>query len=165
MHRARQLALGGAELLFSDLHPAVSYTDGVVTIDKQYETQVHPDGRGLLMIPAVFDWPGIAILAGKGYQPTLSYSPRGIADLWGSQPGPTGAMDELIGGTRAEILRTLEAPMTTTEIAERLHLTPAAVSQQLGLLRRAGVVQAHRQGRGVYSSLTPQGRQLLELLG
>ena len=165
MHRARQLALGGAELLFSDLHPAVSYADGVVTIDKQYETQVHPDGRGLLMIPAVFDWPGIAILAGKGYQPTLSYSPRGIADLWGSKPGPTGAMDELIGGTRAEILRTLEAPMTTTEIAERLHLSPAAVSQQLGLLRRAGVVQAHRQGRGVYSALTPQGRQLLELLG
>lgn len=61
MHRARQLALGGAELLFSDLHPAVSYADGVVTIDKQYETQVHPDRRGLLMIPAVFDWPGIAI--------------------------------------------------------------------------------------------------------
>jgi DNA-binding transcriptional ArsR family regulator len=74
-------------------------------------------------------------------------------------------MDELIGGTRADLLRALEVPMTTTEIAERLHLTPAAVSQQLGLLRRAGVVDARRQGRGVYSSLTPQGRQLLELLG
>lgn len=65
------------------------------------------------MIPVVFDWPGIAILIGKGYQPTLSYSPRGIADLWGSQIGPTGAptgaMDELIGGTRAEILRALES--------------------------------------------------------
>jgi DNA-binding transcriptional ArsR family regulator len=55
--------------------------------------------------------------------------------------------------------------MTTSEIATRLHLTPAAVSQQLGLLRRAGVVDAHRQGRGVYSMLTAHGRTLLELLG
>jgi DNA-binding transcriptional ArsR family regulator len=166
MHRARQLALGGADLLFSDLHPSISYADGVLTIDKHLEERVRPDGRGLLMIPAVFDWPGIALMMSKGYQPTLSYSPRGIANLWGSEAAPTdGAMDELIGGTRAEILRALEVPMTTTEIAERLHLTPAAVSQQLGLLRRAGVVDAHRQGRGVYSALTPQGRQLLELLG
>jgi DNA-binding transcriptional ArsR family regulator len=74
-------------------------------------------------------------------------------------------MDVLIGGTRADILRILEVPMTTSEIATRLHLTPAAVSQQLGLLRRAGVVDAHRQGRGVYSMLTPHGRTLLELLG
>jgi DNA-binding transcriptional ArsR family regulator len=74
-------------------------------------------------------------------------------------------MDDLIGGTRADILRVLEVPMTTSEIAQQLHLTPAAVSQQLGLLRRAGVVHATRQGRGVYSTLTAQGRQLLELLG
>jgi DNA-binding transcriptional ArsR family regulator len=166
MYRARQLALGGAELLFADLHPAVSFADGVVTVDKQHEKEFHPQGQGLLMIPAVFDWPGIAVLFGRGYQPTLSYSPRGIANLW--EPASAhegGAMDELIGGTRADILRALEIPMTTSEIAQRLHLTAAAVSQQLGLLRRAGVVDAHRQGRGVYSALTPQGRQLLELLG
>lgn len=165
MHRARQLALGGAELLFSDLHPAITFADGVVTIDKHYSETVRPEGRGLLMIPAVFDWPGISVLIGRGYQPTLSYSPRGIANLWEPASPAGGVMDELIGDTRAEILRVLEIPMTTTEIAERLHLTAAAVSQQLGLLRRAGVVQATRQGRGVYSSLTPQGRQLVDLLG
>ena len=51
-------------------------------------------------------------------------------------------MDDLIGGTRADILRVLAVPMTTGELAQRLHLTPAAVSQQLGVLRRAGVVDA-----------------------
>lgn len=167
MYRARQLALGGAELLFADLHPAVSFADGVISIDKHHEGDVRPEGQGLLMIPAVFDWPGIAVLFGHAYQPTLSYSPRGIANLWDPTPARDGggAMDELIGGTRAEILRVLEVPMTTSEIAQRLHLTPAAVSQQLGLLRRAGVVHATRQGRGVYSTLTVQGRQLLQLLG
>lgn len=166
MYRARQLALGGADLLFADLHPSVTFADGIVEIDKLYEEDVRPEGKGLLLIPGVFDWPGVAVLFGHGYQPTLSYAPRGIANLWGSgAPEQTGAMDELIGGTRADILRTLEVPMTTSEIAQRLHLTPAAVSQQLGLLRRAGVVEATRQGRGVYSTLTDQGRSLLELLG
>ena len=115
----------------------------------------------------MFDWPGIAILIGEGLQPTLSYSPRGIAELWDAPEDAPGdrAMDDLIGGTRADILRVLSVPMTTSELARRLHLTPAAVSQQLGVLRRAGVVDARRQGREVYSELTASGKRLLDLLG
>ena len=164
-YRARQLALGGAELLFADLHPMLEWHDGELVINKVYEATVDPAGNGLLLIPAVFDWPGIALMV-ETEQPTLSYSPRGIATLWeDAAPERTGAMDDLIGGTRADILRVLEIPMTTTELARRLHLTPAAVSQQLGVLRRAGVVDARRQGREVFSELTPDGRRLLELLG
>jgi DNA-binding transcriptional ArsR family regulator len=164
-YRARQLALGGAELLFADFHPMIEWSDGELIIRKSYEASIDPSGNGLLLIPAVFDWPGIAIML-ETEQPTLSYSPRGIATLWEDQPPErSGAMNELIGGTRADLLRVLEIPMTTGELARRLHLTPAAVSQQLGVLRRAGVVDARRQGREVYSELTPDGRTLLELLG
>jgi DNA-binding transcriptional ArsR family regulator len=166
-YRARQLALGGAELLFADLHPSLSWSGDALVIDKHMDENVDPAGRGLLLIPAVFDWPGIAILIGEGLQPTLSYSPRGIAELWDAPEDATGdrAMDDLIGGTRADILRVLSVPMTTSELARRLHLTPAAVSQQLGVLRRAGVVDARRQGREVYSELTASGKRLLDLLG
>ena len=164
-YRARQLALGGAEQLFSDLHPMIEWRDGELLIDKIYDATIDPAGKGLLLIPGVFDWPGIAILL-EAEQPTLSYSPRGIATLWENDPPErTGAMDDLIGGTRADILRVLEIPMTTSELGRRLHLTPAAVSQQLGVLRRAGVVEARRQGREVYSELTADGRKLLDLLG
>jgi len=166
-YRARQMALGGAELLFADLHPSLSWSGNALVIDKQMSDDIDPGGRGLVLIPAVFDWPGIAILMGEDLQPTLSYSPRGIAELWDEPQdvGGDGAMDDLIGGTRADILRVLSVPMTTSELAHRLHLTPAAVSQQLGVLRRAGVVDARRQGREVYSELTASGRRLLELLG
>jgi DNA-binding transcriptional ArsR family regulator len=167
MYRARQLALGGAELLFADLHPSVTWEDGALVVDKNMAMEVDAGGQGLVLIPAVFDWPGIAMMMGEGLQPTLSYSPRGIAELW-DEPEDVrgdGAMDDLIGGTRADILRVLTVPMTTTELASRLHLTPAAVSQQLGVLRRAGVVDARRQGREVYSELTSSGGRLLELLG
>ncbi|MDH4111230.1 MAG: DUF5937 family protein [Actinomycetota bacterium] len=166
-YRARQLALGGAELLFADLHPSLTWEGDSLVIDKHHCEDIEPGGRGLVLIPAVFDWPGIAVLVGEGLQPTLAYSPRGIAELW-DEPEDTradGAMDDLIGGTRADLLRVLSVPMTTGELAHRLHLTPAAVSQQLGVLRRAGVVDARRQGREVYSELTASGRRLLELLG
>ncbi len=165
-YRARQLALGGAELLFADLHPILEWREGVLLLNKSYEAEVDPKGTGLILIPCVFDWPGIAITIDTE-QPALSYSPRGIAELWDRPEPPErgGAMDALIGGTRADILRVLDVPMTTTELAQRLHLTPAAVSQQLGMLRRAGVVDARRQGREVYSELTPAGTKLLELLG
>ena len=165
-YRARQLALGGAELLFADLHPSLSLAGDALVIDKLMCDDVDPGGRGLVLIPAVFDWPGIALLLGDDLQPALSYSPRGIAELWDEpEDARGGAMDDLIGGTRADLLRVLTVPMTTSELAHRLHLTPAAVSQQLGVLRRAGVVDARRQGREVYSELTASGRGLLELLG
>ncbi len=166
-YRARQLALGGAELLFEDLHPSLSWAGHELVIDKHMFDDVDPGGRGLVLVPAVFDWPGIALLIGEGLQPTLSYSPRGIAEIWDqpAMPSRNGAMDDLIGGTRADMLRALTVPMTTSELAHRLHLTPAAVSQQLGVLRRAGVVDARRQGREVYSELTAPGRGLLDLLG
>jgi len=166
-YRARQLALGGAELLFADLHPSLSWSDQTLVVDKQHDEEIDPKGRGLVLIPAVFDWPGIAVLVDSGLQPTLSYSPRGIAEIWDEPEDARGdgAMDDLIGGTRADIMRVLNVPMTTSELAQRLHLTPAAVSQQLGVLRRSGVVDARRQGREVYSELTASGRRLLDLLG
>ena len=54
--------------------------------------------------------------------------------------------------------------LTVSALASRLGVTPGAVSQQLAMLRRAGVVDAHRSGRGVYSELTPLGTSLLALL-
>jgi DNA-binding transcriptional ArsR family regulator len=166
MYRARQLALGGPELLFEDLHPKVSWRDGAIHIEKQCSFVLDPQGRSVALVPSVFAWPGTAVLEDQTLSPSLAYSPRGIATLWEPEPPRArGAIDDLIGGTRADILRALDAPMTTTELARRLHLTPAAVSQQLGVLRRSGVVEADRVGRGVYSRLTPLGRSLLDLLG
>ncbi|HJS27240.1 MAG TPA: DUF5937 family protein [Actinomycetota bacterium] len=165
LYRAKRLALEGAEGLFGDLHPSVSWKDGVLSVDKRWEVEVDPGGRGLLLIPVAFACPRCSVITDPPYQPTLTYTPRAIATLWDADRTPTdGALDELVGETRAAILRTLEIPMTTTEMAARLGVTPGAVSQQLAVLRRAGVIDAHRSGRGVYSELTPLGESLVSLL-
>jgi DNA-binding transcriptional ArsR family regulator len=165
LYRAKRLALEGAEGLFGDLHPAVSWRDGVLSVDKRWDVDVEPGGRGVLLIPVAFSCPKCSVITDPPYQPTLTYTPRAIATLWDTDRAPTeGVLDELVGETRAAILRALEIPMTTTEMASRLGVTPGAVSQQLAMLRRAGVVDAHRSGRGVYSELTPLGASLVELL-
>ena len=165
LYRAKRLALEGAEGLFGDLHPAVSWKDGVLTVDKRWDIDVEPGGRGLVLIPVAFSCPKCSVISDPPWQPTLTYTPRAIATLWDADRAPAdGVLDELVGETRAAILRALEIPMTTTEMASRLGVTPGAVSQQLATLRRAGVVDAHRIGRGVYTELTPLGASLLALL-
>jgi DNA-binding HxlR family transcriptional regulator len=120
----------------------------------------------LLADPVAFSCPKCSVVSDRPWQPTLVYTPRAIATLWDTERAPAdGVLDELVGETRAAILRALDIPMTTTEMASRLGVTPGAVSQQLSVLRRAGVVDAHRSGRGVYSELTPLGQSLVGLLG
>jgi DNA-binding transcriptional ArsR family regulator len=165
LYRAKRLALEGAEGLFGDLHPAVTWKDGVLSVDKRVDYDVEPGGRGLLLVPVAFACPKCTVMTDPPWQPTLTYTPRAIATLWETdRVSGDGVLDDLVGETRAAILRALEIPMTTTEVASRLGVTPGAVSQQLAVLRRAGVVNAHRSGRGVYSELTPLGESLVSLL-
>jgi DNA-binding transcriptional ArsR family regulator len=165
LYRAKRLALEGAGGLFGDIHPSVTWNDGVLTVDKRCEADVVPGGQGLLLIPVAFSCPKCSVISDPPWQPTLVYTPRAIATLWDTERTPSeGVLDELVGETRAAILRALEIPMTTTEMASRVGVTPGAVSQQLSVLRRAGVVDAHRSGRGVYSELTPLGQSLVGLL-
>ncbi len=166
LYRARLLALEGPGRLFSDLNPRVTWDDGTLHVDMSWEHDENAAGKGLMLIPSAFVWPDVMLQVEVPQQPSVMYPPRGVVELWGpSERRDPGAMGELIGEARAAILRTLEQPMTTGEIATRLGVTPAAVSQQLAILRRSGVVNANRVGRGVYSSRTPLGEQLLQLLG
>jgi DNA-binding transcriptional ArsR family regulator len=59
----------------------------------------------------------------------------------------------------------LLVPTTTTELANQLHLSPAAVSAHLSRLKTAGLVEPHRSGRRVYYRLSYAGESLLDIFG
>jgi len=165
LYRARRLALEGAQGLFDDLHPLVSWRHGELLVDKTFDAEVRPRGRGVVFVPTVFGWPELSVIIEEPWQPTVLYSPRGVANLWEPRsPIAESSLDALLGETRSAILRTLEVPLTTSELARRIGITPGAVSQQLSHLRRAGVIEAQRNGRDVYSRLTDLGTSLLSLL-
>jgi hypothetical protein len=54
LRRARTLAFEGPEALFAGLHRAVRYRRGTMAVDKRWEQEVDPKGRGVLLIPVAF---------------------------------------------------------------------------------------------------------------
>jgi DNA-binding transcriptional ArsR family regulator len=65
-----------------------------------------------------------------------------------------------MGATRAALLACLDAPRSTTELAQRLGISPANASHHLTTLRDAGIVSAHREGRAVLYVRTATGDAL-----
>jgi DNA-binding transcriptional ArsR family regulator len=155
--RARHLAGGGALELFAGLHPDVRWHDGALIVDRAHEADVELAGRGLQLVPAAFSWPSVGAMYDPPWQPALIYSPRGVGDLWAPASQDPAALGELLGRRRAGILLALRAEATTTELAHRLAASPAGVSEHLGVLRRAGLVRARREGRSVLYSRTAAG--------
>jgi hypothetical protein len=162
LYRGRRLADGGARLLFADLHPDARFEDDELRVDKSWEARRTLDGRGLLLVPSAFTWPVISAITEPPWQPTLIYPARGVGLLW--EPGETAtpaSLRALLGRRRAAVLAALDAPRPTAEVAQRLGLSAPSVSQHLGVLKAAGLVQASRAGRLVLYARTQRGDALL----
>jgi DNA-binding transcriptional ArsR family regulator len=135
----------------------VRWHDGALIVDRRHEATVELAGRGLQLVPAAFGWPEVGAMFDPPWQPALIYPPRGVGDLWAPARESSEALGELVGRRRASILVALGAEATTTELARRLAASPAGVSEHLGVLRRAGLVRARRDGRAVLYSRTAAG--------
>ncbi|MFA1548225.1 ArsR/SmtB family transcription factor [Actinomadura chokoriensis] len=160
-YRARQLAVGGARLLFADMHPNLRWQDGVLHIDKMIgRHRVAVAGRGLLLMPAVFAHkPAPPVHPDE--PPSLSYPSRGVATLWAAAPEPDDtALTSVLGQRRAALLAVLDEPLPTVELARRLNVTPSAVSQHLRVLYAAGLLTRARDGRHVLYRRSDLGDQL-----
>ena len=162
LHRARRLTAGGAIEVFEDLHPQVRWREGVLEVERPYEQDVDLRGEGLLLVPAVFAWPRVFAMTDAPWQPGLVYTPRGVGGLWApDEDGDRAALDALLGRRRAEILARLGSPAATADLAALLDASPAGVNEHLGVLRRAGLVRAARDGRRVLYERTAMGEALL----
>jgi DNA-binding transcriptional ArsR family regulator len=166
--RGQALALGGVEALLSNLHPKANYSGGVLELASSFEALIEPAGRGITLVPCIFVWPQLMVLTEPGYKPTLAYGPRGVANLWiSSSPAPNGtALEAALGAGRASVLKSLSPmPSTTTELANQLRLSPAAISAHLSRLRAAELIEPHRSGRKVFYRLSGAGEELLGIFG
>ncbi|MFI1824887.1 ArsR family transcriptional regulator [Streptomyces sp. NPDC020412] len=166
-YRARQLAKGGARLLFADVHPNLRWHDGVLYVSRVLgEYHAAAAGRGLLLVPSVFAHKP-APPVGSDEPPLLFYPSRGAGTLWtaadGGPPGaaPSDALVALIGPPRARLLALLEEPLPTAELARRLRVTPSAVSQHLRVLHGSGLLNRARDGRSVLYRRSALGDRLL----
>src|SRR6478672_2872665 len=162
LHRARQMADGGAERLFADVDPTVSWADGVLRVDKRAQQTLDLEERGLLFVPSAFVWPAVRVVTDPQWQPTIIYPARGVGTLWEPERTPApDALGALLGRVRAEVLAALDRPRSTTDLARALDVSPGGVSQHLRVLREAGLVHGHRVGRVVLYLRSAAGESLL----
>lgn len=159
-HRMRLISRGGLEEMLRTLHPQVRRTeDGLDVSGKCCEFTSGLEGQGLVLVPCVFAWPGTFVLNRAPFMPTLTYAPRGAGAIWErrSDGDEEPALSQLMGATRANVLRQLDVPMTTTHVAAHLAVAPATASEHLRVLTGSGLLRSFRRGREVYYQRTPLG--------
>jgi DNA-binding transcriptional ArsR family regulator len=161
-YRLDRFASGGVAHLLSGLNPDVGFDGETLTVRRAGTARGLLDGRGVVLVPSVFVWPGVLCSGPAARQTVICYAPRGVAEV-GSAPveGRTDTLTAVVGRTRARLLAALDLPATTTELAERLRVTPSAVSQHLKILKESALVDSRRTGRVVLYQRTPAATDLL----
>lgn len=157
-YRTALLASDGIGTLLDSLHPAMRWRAGVLELDVPMAGEVDLAGRPVELTPSMFirDRPGVLIEPdGPCY---ITYPVRGSLRL---ADDPGDPLVDLLGRTRAAVLRALRRELTTTELAHRVGISLASASEHTAVLRRGGLILTSRTGRSVRHRLSPLGRVTL----
>ena len=161
-YRARRLTEGGPSQLLADLDERIRWHGDRIEVQLNFDEEVDLGGRGLLLLPSVFQATCPALITDPPWQTTLIYPARGVGLLWEPEDAVgDGAVPKLLGATRARLLGVLDAPHSTTDLAAKLEITPGGASQHLAVLRESGLVCSERDGRSVLYFRTQLADQLL----
>jgi DNA-binding transcriptional ArsR family regulator len=163
------MSVHGIEAMLAELAPALHWRDQALEIPsfrgriKDY----HLNGRGLVLAPTLFGEAEPTLYLPTHDDPALLLYRIDVAApaalrLWsaGDDPGDR-ALARLLGATRAAALREIATGYTTSELAQRLGISPAGASQHATALRDAGLVTSRRHRNTMRHTLTPLGAALL----
>jgi DNA-binding transcriptional ArsR family regulator len=162
LYRSRALAQGGLACLFRGLAPLVTLDEANVRIRSLgVDSTRRVGGQGLELRPSAFIWPYAAASFEASRPAEIFYPARGVAALFSNGHRCEGALDALIGSTRAHVLSLLAEPMHTSALARLIGRSPGNVADHLKALHNSGLIGRARVGRHVIYSRTPLGDALL----
>lgn len=156
-HRAAHASRSGFGEILDGLHPTLRWDGRHVTMTARFDLTADAD-PGLVLVPSVF-LPRPAVWAGVPEQLLLGYPARGRGQVWTAPSPLLGA--PVLGERRTALLADLDVPRSTSELAERHHLSPATVSYHLTRLRAAGLVISRQDGHSVLYVPTERAAALL----
>lgn len=167
--RASVLRRQGVAAMFNTLSPYLHLNGLTLEGAYPWERHVRLGGHGLVLMPSAF-WTAYPIIVPYDEEPDR------YALIYPAQPDPTqkqcsgqararlaelDPLAALLGHTRATALRALDRPHTTTALARRIGISPAAASMHTATLRAAGLIISERRGQAVIHELTELGSALL----
>jgi DNA-binding transcriptional ArsR family regulator len=162
--------------MLATLHPDVRWKAPVLEVRGPRSGDIYLGGRGLVLAPSLFLGQGATVLEEvrrDGGRLVLAFpaalDPATAPAMWSldgtPDPAPRDpgeALGALVGRTRAAVLKALADACTTTELAQRLGISPAGASQHTSVLREAGLVASRRSRNMVLHSVTPLGLAMIE---
>lgn len=133
--------------------------------DDAVTREIHPAGRGLLLLPT-FHWIGPPLIADAPGQPVTVTYPAGSGLPPSSAATTTdSALADVLGRTRLRILMLTGDGdgdgLNTSALARRLGLSAATISVHTAALRAAGLITSARDGKAVVHRRTALGNLLL----
>jgi DNA-binding transcriptional ArsR family regulator len=158
VHRAGLLATYGWARSLEGLGSTVCWLgQGRIQVNNhRYPDEILGDAE-LLLVPCSFPTGWLAIDPPRAY--ALVYPARGPAAMTNTV-SPNG-LERLIGATRTRVLRGLDTPASTSQLAAQFDLSLATVSDHLTVLREAGIVTNARAGRSVLYFRTDLGDKIV----
>ncbi len=161
VHRAGLLATYGWARALDSLAIDIRWqADGRIEIHNLSGPSHRIQGARLTLVPISFGGEWLALDPPRAY--AFIYPAQGSAALWDTGPAGPDGLGDLIGRTRARLLRALHAPATTSQLSSQLALSLAGTSGHLAVLRQAGLVTRARAGRAVLYRRTALGDALAD---
>ncbi|WP_427889132.1 ArsR/SmtB family transcription factor [Kribbella sp. GL6] len=157
---------GGFEKLANTLHPAIHWQAPVLSCQvDQIDRDLYLRGSGLRLVPSFFCATTPTMPQDPDLPPELVY-PVTHASVWpeptGGRMDPEHALADLIGRTRAVVLREISrGACSTSQLAEQAGISLASASEHAGVLHRTGLVTTYRFGNAVRHAIRPIGEELL----
>lgn len=151
--KSTAIARNGVTHAVNQLSPNVAWQDGGLDIHLDSPHELKIDADAVILVPCPFRTRA-SFCAGEPDDapdprtPLICYPSLTPADT------PPPLSEELIGNSRARLLAELTQPRTTSELAQRLHLSRATVSYHLQILHRAGLLHRSHHSRHVFYAVT-----------
>lgn len=167
--RGRTLATEGPDALLAGLRYA-QWKRPQLTVTSRAELSWRLRDGQLTLVPLLFAHDTCLFGADVHRGAAVSYQARGAALLATARTDPYAAPQRgdrlaiLVGSSRAQVVRALARPATTSVLARALGLAASTVSEHLTALVAAGVVRRQRVGGRVLYQLDPCGTALLRSL-
>ncbi|MFI7207928.1 ArsR/SmtB family transcription factor [Micromonospora aurantiaca (nom. illeg.)] len=169
LFRGRTLAVEGSESMLTELGGRVTWAPPRLTAPYHRDLDVALNGSRLVLVPTVFA-SAIRIFVQDGQSVAMSYQARGTGhfQVLTAYARESSAREDrlalLLGKGRAQVIRELQVPTTTTAVAQSLGMAKSTVSQHLAVLAATGVVWKQRLGGQVFYQLDASGVALLRQL-
>ncbi|NUR59997.1 MAG: helix-turn-helix transcriptional regulator [Catenulispora sp.] len=151
----------GTEAALSALHPTSIWNGTTWNLPATRTRDIDLAGRGLTLLPT-FHWTYEPLIGTWPDRPVLLVYPAGPGTPVPHTHTEGDPLADILGTSRARILRLLSNPHTTTELATNTGLSLGTASAHSAALRRAGLITTHRTGRSVHHTQTHLGRMLTE---